>query len=181
MPLLLVSFTHSSVCPFPSLTREQPDTRNPCSTITADFSPMFTPKTKITIPSCSKLLSFLHSFICKLIKYQVLCHIYFSTSRLTHFTSSGNVSFFCPERHHLHLRTLTTPSPFGGHHLQLHASPAYVTSESKWQDFFSSSVMCSLTQLTINFIPRPFNLCRCIQYFRHHCVKLYYYSLWATQ
>ena len=71
--------------------------------------------------------------------------------------------------HHLHLRSLTTPSPFGRHHLQLHDSPTYVTCDSQWQDVLSfsvmcaisSSVVCSLTQLTIHLIPRPFNLCRC--------------------
>ena len=115
---------HSSVCPFPSLTRELPDTptRNPCSTITADFSPIFHTRNENNHSILFKFLSFLHSFICKLIKYQVLCHIYVSTSRLTHFTSSGNVCFFCrlssktsstsqnPSLHRLHLGAITFSS-----------------------------------------------------------------------
>ena len=105
-------FTHFSE-PFPEPDpRVAPDTptRNPCSTITTDFSPMFTPKTKITIPSyLSCFLSFTHSY-CKLIKYQVLGHIYVSTSRLTHCTSSGNVSCFC------HLSSKTSSTSQNPHH-----------------------------------------------------------------
>ena len=128
--------------PDPRVVRNTP-TRNPCSTITADFSPKFTPKTKSNNSILCMLLSFHHSFICKLIKYQVLGHIYVSTSRLTHFTSSGNVGCFC------HLSSKTSSTSQNPHH-----------TVSIWASSPSAPRFASLCDVR-------FPMARCLFFFSH--------------
>ena len=88
---------HISVSPFPSLTRESPrhsHTKSMFHHYSRRFANVHA-QNENNHSILFEFLSFLHSFICKLIKYQVLGHFYVSTSRLTQFTSPGNVSFVC--------------------------------------------------------------------------------------